>query len=984
MKAEIVTHFKILAKLGSGGMGDVYKAIDLKLNRPVALKFLTSSLSFNPEQRKRFLNEAEAVSALDHKNICTVYEIDETDDNQIFIAMAYYEGETLKDKLLNGKIEIDQAIKIIIQAADGLLQAHQKSIIHRDIKPENIFITNEGVVKILDFGIAKFTNSDQVTKLHSTPGTIAYMSPEQIKDEKVDHRTDIWSLGVVFYEILTGRKPFNGDSDPAMIYSILNEDPPLLKTIFKNIPEKLQQVVDKWLSKEKDKRYSSMYELIKDLNALIGEKITLKKKISVHRKKIQNYFLFAVSVVVIGFLILQSILIFSDQNTLSATKIPVAVVPFENLTGDTSYNYLQFVIPSLLSTGLDQTNYFDVYTTEGLTESLDDRSYKALFYVNLDMWIEICKKENVELLLTGTLAKADSTFIANVNIFDVNTKKMKSGFVTNGIGAESLLLDQVDEMTKETARNLGLLKLADIKNLKPVSEVTTESLEAYNYYLMGKDEFDDLNWDKSKELLKKTIELDSNFAVAYAYLAIDHSYLHNIEEMNYCINKAMNLSSNVTEKEKGIIEAQYAILVELDIPKFISIYENLEKKYPREKWFHICLGFGYSKLGRTKEAVQQKEKVLELDPTHHSTLNSLGYIYVSLKDYQTAFEYFERLINAYPNDPNPHDSMGDLFLMKGDLEKSFYYYNQAYKLSKEYGSELKIAYLYALQQDFNETINWVNRSISSASSKGENSVAYCWRSFYHFLLSDYRNSFSDLLMAEKLAKNVSDTLMLSNVYILRSVFDLELSRVEESEKYLLSWYNLQNKLRSELPVRINLEYLIYSTWLKSLKDPFNNYEDSLKEMMSLDKQISDTDSKRLKNLIQFFNANILFTKNDFQKILDERPKPYLQEMEMNSRLIRYNLPIERDIYAKCYEKMGDINSAIEEYKRLAYFNPEIDERKISNPVYHYRLGILYEMNGLYQNAISEYTTFLEIYKNINLSNTSLSDAKMRLNNLVHK
>ena len=236
MIGRTISHYKILEKLGQGGMGVVYKAEDISLERTVALKFLPPHLVSAAEAEERFIHEAKAASALDHNNICNIHEIGKTDDGQTFIAMAYYEGETLREKIEREPLKLEEAVDIAVQVAQGLAQAHEKGIVHRDIKPANIFLTDDGLVKILDFGLAKLAGNTKLTKDGSTLGTVAYMSPEQTRGDFVDFHTDIWSLGVVLYEMLTGQLPFRGDYEQAIMYAILNSEPEPAETIRKELP----------------------------------------------------------------------------------------------------------------------------------------------------------------------------------------------------------------------------------------------------------------------------------------------------------------------------------------------------------------------------------------------------------------------------------------------------------------------------------------------------------------------------------------------------------------------------------------------------------------------------------------------------------------------------------------------------------------------------------------------------------------------------
>ncbi|HHS13126.1 MAG TPA: hypothetical protein ENN03_05085 [bacterium] len=268
MTGKTISHYKILEKLGEGSMGVVYKAEDTKLKRFVALKFLPPELTRDEDAKKRFIHEARAAASLEHGNICSIYEIDETEEGQTCIVMSCYEGETLKDKIGKAPLQIEEAVDITVQIALGLEQAHQKRIVHRDIKPANIFITKQGQVKILDFGLAKLAGQVKMTKTGTTLGTVSYMSPEQAKGGELDHRTDIWSLGVVLYEMLTGRLPFKGDYEQAVAYNIANECPDPVTGLRTGVPPALDRIIFKCLEKDPSKRYQHIEDLAVDLKAL--------------------------------------------------------------------------------------------------------------------------------------------------------------------------------------------------------------------------------------------------------------------------------------------------------------------------------------------------------------------------------------------------------------------------------------------------------------------------------------------------------------------------------------------------------------------------------------------------------------------------------------------------------------------------------------------------------------------------------------------
>jgi serine/threonine protein kinase len=359
-------------------MGVVYKAQDLKLERFVALKFLPHHLGQDDQEKKRFIHEAKAASGLDHPNICTIYEIDETtegqaEDGRMFIAMAYYEGETLKKKIERGPLPLDEAINLAIQVAQGLQCAHEAGITHRDVKPANIMITNRGEVKIVDFGLAKLAGRTKLTKDGMTLGTVAYMSPEQARGEEVDHRTDIWSLGVVLYEMICGRMPFRGEYEAALMYSLMNEEPEPITGLRTGVPMALERIVDKSLAKSLGERYQHVDEMLVDLKS-VGKNLesgVTKKPLAKTKLPRRSAKILYGAIVFFVVLIIGGGIYFQyrgekdspegsgqDQRTADGSSSQwqnsIAVLPFKNISPDPEQEYFCDGMTEQLITNLSQ------------------------------------------------------------------------------------------------------------------------------------------------------------------------------------------------------------------------------------------------------------------------------------------------------------------------------------------------------------------------------------------------------------------------------------------------------------------------------------------------------------------------------------------------------------------------------------------------------------------------------------------------------
>jgi serine/threonine protein kinase len=405
MIGQTVSHYKVLQEIGGGGMGVVYKAEDTRLRRTVALKFLPPELTRDKDAKKRFIHEAQAASALQHHNICTIHEIDETADGRMFICMDCYDGETLKQKITSGPLPVEEALDIVIQAAEGLSKAHQAGMVHRDIKPANVIITSDGVVKIVDFGLAKLAGQTKVTKTGTTVGTIAYMSPEQASGQEVDARSDMFSLGAVLYELLTGKLPFKGDHEAAVLYGIMHNDPEPLSKYCSDAPLGLQLVIDKALAKNPGQRYLSAADMCRDM-----KRLQAGSPPAIRRGRLLRYGFFAAAIVLAAVLltILKSfrVEITPDQTAIAAEN-SLAVMYFENLVDSDDPRRWGEIMTNLLISDLSESEYMRVVSSQRLYDILKQKGEEGLKIIDRNTATEVAHDAGAKWMLLGSILQEE-------------------------------------------------------------------------------------------------------------------------------------------------------------------------------------------------------------------------------------------------------------------------------------------------------------------------------------------------------------------------------------------------------------------------------------------------------------------------------------------------------------------------------------------------------------------------------------------------
>ncbi len=618
MIGKTISHYKILEKLGEGGMGVVYKAEDTRLKRYVALKFLPTTLTADTAAKKRFIQEAQTASALDHPNICTIYEINETDEGQLFIAMAQYGGQTLRHLLLSGPLTVTRVLEIAIQIVKGLAKAHQHGIIHRDIKPANIIVTGEGLVKILDFGLAKLVGAQSITTPGTMLGTTAYMSPEQILGGIVDQRTDVWSLGVLMKKMLTGKPPFRGDYAQAIVYSILHETPEPISKIRPEVPPEWEQMIARMLMKDVTMRYSTARELLPVL-----ENLQTPKGRSVRRAVPE---------------------IEAWQNT-------IVVLDFTNITANPADDWLAGGIAETVTVDFKRISALKVVSREMVARAIAQLPQQK---VTEEKMIDLGNLLKVRWIVWGAYQKMGHTIRITARCTEVATGSLVGSAKIDGI------LDDIFKLQDQliTALMDALNLVLSRSEIKKIQIPETIELKAYEYYAKGRQLFYQFNVASLQEAQKyyqKAIELDPEYALAYSGLGsalifrfIAQTSVPDLELGITYLQQALQHDPDLAEpyiwlayayfrQEKFQASIQAGLrAAELEDNNHLSFY-YLAAAY----WGQAATEF---KTEHYADAIRHFKRGNELQPNYQPTPMNLGYLYMFHGQYQEAQGYLDQAV----------------------------------------------------------------------------------------------------------------------------------------------------------------------------------------------------------------------------------------------------------------------------------------------------------------------------------------------------
>jgi len=958
MIGKTISHYKILEKLGEGGMGVVYKAQDTKLDRIVALKFLPEHLLCDEEAKKRFVHEAKAASALNHPNITTVHEIDEV-DGECFISMEYIEGKSIKELVEKKGLSLEEVLKIAIQVAEGLSKAHQKDIVHRDIKSDNIMLTPDGLVKIMDFGLAKLKGVTKLTKTGSTLGTLQYMSPEQAQGKEVDQRSDIFSFGVILYEMITGRLPFRGEHEPAIIYSICNEEPEPLARYKGNVPEGLQRIVGKTLEKDRNIRYQSVADIIADLKGL--QKETGVSSVIVAKKKILSFVVPAsiIFLLVLIFLILKTFKFeMVPEKEAIAKENTLAIMYFENMVDREDKERLGEIVTNLLITDLSESEYMRVVSSQRLYDILKLLGREGEKKIDREVATRVATKAGARWMLLGNILQVEPQIILTSQLVDVGSGKVAaSQRITGEVGEK--IFSMVDKLTVEIKKDLSLPAVAQQEPDPSVADVTTHSPEAYRYYLEGVDHAFKYYSAEAEKSFRKALELDSTFAMAYFRLS---QHAGTEDEYKRLVGKAVEYSDRASHKEKLYIKS-LETQVSGNYKQTAKELKKLVERYPEEKEALYFIGNYYFNELDYEEALSYYNKIVEIDSLYKLAYNKLAYVYDELGDFDKSIWAINKYISIAPDEPNPYDTRGDLYAYNGKLDQAIESYKKALEIKPDFYMSLEnLGNMYLFKREYvkAESCYQVVSSNPDKDTRSWGRTLLAYIPLYQGKFEEALEVLNNGIAADKM-EQVEGAQILK--FFMKAVIyrekDLNLA-VKETEKCLeiIHSFDPDDKFSWQ-------HY--YVLVLAENRD----FEKAEQVTEALKKNIEEKDSTAkwmywyAAGCIEFSKGNLEKSVANFERLVEA--DPYFPNWFL---------------LAKAYLASGRLGEAVAEFEKIL---STYDSNRAFNTIRavkaYYLLGLAYEKSGWNKKAIEQYEEFLEIWKNADPGIPEVEDAKKRLDKL---
>ena len=981
--------YEIIEELGKGGMGKVYRVEDTELKQEIALKLIRPEIATDKNTIERFRNELKIARNIRHKNVCGMFDLGES-KGAYYITMEYIRGEDLKNLIRKmGQLSTGQAITIANQVCDGLDEAHRLGVVHRDLKPQNIMIDTTGSARIMDFGIARSLEGKGITGAGVMIGTPEYMSPEQVEGKEVDPRSDIYSFGVILYEMMTGRVPFEGDTPFTVGVKHKSEAPQNPKDINTQISDDLNTLILKCLEKEKENRYQRVGEVRSQLENIqkgipTTERIVQElkpftsKEITVQFSLKKAFFpaLIVLAISLIAVFIWKLLPQKEATPTAPSDKPSLAIVYFDNNTGDESLDHWRKALCELLIADLTQSKHIRVLSSDRLLDVLSELDQTEASSLSSTVLKQVAARGGSTHILRGSYTKAGEQFRIDAILQETSTMESLGSDRIEGTGEESFL-SMVDELTRKVKAHFELSEeeiAGDID--EDVAQITTSSPEAMKHYIEGRKYHLTNMYKQSIEEMEKAVAIDPGFAMAYRSMAMAYSNVGFVPQANENMKKALNLADRLPAKERFFIQADFLSRSEKTMNESIEAYKNLLDLYPDDSSARHNLAVSYSSIGRLNEAIDHYEINRKNNDLLLIGYSNLASIYREVGSYDKAREVIEEFLQRYPDSAIPHQELASHYRKEGKYDLALAEIKKAIALEPAAGSQvyrfnfLQKAQIYFLSGNIvaatEEYLGLQKQKEPQAIYLGAMGLVSL-----EFLQGKFKETKDILRPYIDLALKYAVYWPISEIYMKFAYIDLNSGNLQEvlidcdnAIEYALKTESAGTPNRKRRAMRLKgLAYL-----------KLNNVEESIKTAEELRASVLESPNPKLMHYYHHLRGMIDLRQENFPDAIENFTKALmLQTSDPYDKNAGY---IES--LAKAYAASGDIDRAQAEFEKIT---STVVDRLTQGDVYarsFYELGKIYGQKEWKGKAIEQYEKFLDLWKNADPGLPEVDDAKAKL------